>query len=91
VGRRHDAGADLADAFHEYAVDWTPDRVTWLLDDVPYSTLTPADVPGPWPFRHPFYLLLNLAVGGDWPGLAAQGEPTLPAALDVARIEVAGS
>jgi beta-glucanase (GH16 family) len=87
VGRRHDHGAALSDDFHVYAVDWSPERVTWLLDDVPYSSLTPADVPGPWPFTHPFYLLLNLAVGGAWPGLAT-GEPALPAALDVDWVRV---
>jgi beta-glucanase (GH16 family) len=90
VGRRLDAGAPLSAAFHEYAVEWTPDRVTWLLDDVAYSTLTPADVPGPWPFRHPFHLLLNLAVGGDWPGLEPAAEATLPATLEVAWVRVDG-
>jgi beta-glucanase (GH16 family) len=87
VGRRHDHGEALSDDFHVYAVDWSPGRVTWLLDDVPYGSLTPGDVPGPWPFEHPFYLLLNLAVGGAWPGLAA-GDPDLPAALLVDWVRV---
>jgi beta-glucanase (GH16 family) len=87
IGRRHDAGVALSDDFHVYAVDWLPDRVTWLLDGVPYNSLTPTDVPGPWPFRKPFFLLLNLAVGGHWPGLAAE-RPTLPATLDVDWVRI---
>jgi beta-glucanase (GH16 family) len=58
------AGGDLSEGFHDYAVHWEPDRVTWLLDGVPYHAVTPADLPGPWVFDHAFYLLLNVAVGG---------------------------
>lgn len=88
VGRRHDHGGPLSDAFHVYAVDWSPERITWLLDDAPYSTLTPDDLNGAWPFTHPFFLLVNLAVGGSWPGLAADGPPTVPAALEVDWVRV---
>jgi beta-glucanase (GH16 family) len=49
---------------------------------VPYGAVTRDEVPGPWPFTQPFYLLVNLAVGGAWPGLAGQA-PSLPAVLDV--------
>jgi beta-glucanase (GH16 family) len=87
VGHRHDAGVALSDDFHVYAVDWAPDQVTWLLDDVPYNSLGPGDVPGPWPFRQPFSLLVNLAVGGAWPGLGT-APPSLPASLDVDWVRV---
>ena len=33
-----------------------------------YFKLTPTAVPGDWVFDHPFFLLLNVAVGGEWPG-----------------------
>ena len=63
----------------EQAVAWDESAVTWILDGREHHRLTPADVPGPWPFDHPFYLLVNLAIGGDWPG--NDGDPDLPAVL----------
>ena len=64
------AGQALADDFHIYAVEWEPDAVRFYLDDHLYVTRTHADMrPGwKWSFDHPFFLLLNVAVGGDWPG-----------------------
>ncbi len=60
----------LASSFHVYGVEWEPERITFMLDGRAYETITPADLrPGaPWPFEHPFFLLLDLAVGGEWPG-----------------------
>jgi beta-glucanase (GH16 family) len=66
VSGRHHAAADLADDFHDYAVRWEPESVTWLFDGTPYHRVTPADLPGPWRFEHDFYLLLNVAVGGSF-------------------------
>ena len=65
------AGETFADAYHVFAVDWQKDRIDWLLDGKVYSTITPATLPagGKWVFDGaPFYILLNLAVGGLWPG-----------------------
>ncbi|WP_146260087.1 glycoside hydrolase family 16 protein [Rhizobium tubonense] len=62
---------DLSDDFHVYAIEWTPGRVSWLLDNVVYKTVTKDDIPAGkrWVFDdQPFYMLLNVAVGGDWPG-----------------------
>ncbi len=39
-----------------------------LLDDAHYATVTPKDLPGTWVFDHPFFIILNVAVGGGWPG-----------------------
>lgn len=61
-------GNKLVDEFHVYAVEWEQDEIRWYTDEKCYSTLTPSDVPGKWVFDHPFYILLNLAVGGHWPG-----------------------
>jgi beta-glucanase (GH16 family) len=63
--------ATFADAYHVFGVDWRPGRIDWRLDGQVYHSLTPADLPAgaPWVFDHaPFFLLLNLAVGGAWPG-----------------------
>ena len=65
--------ASLAAAFHNYGMIWSPGRVAYYIDDPshPYAVDTPASMPqgGVWPFdNRRFYLLLNLAVGGGWPG-----------------------
>jgi len=62
----------FADDFHRYAVEWEPGQVRWYVDESHYFTLTPQDVPGKWTFDHPFYILLNVAVGGHWPGYPDQ-------------------
>jgi beta-glucanase (GH16 family) len=61
-------GAALADSFHTFAVDWVPDSVTFYIDGIQYQRRTPADTSSPWVFNHPFFLILNVAVGGNWPG-----------------------
>lgn len=69
----------LADDFHVYAVDWEPGRIVWSVDGVTYHEGTPVDVaPDPWVFDHPFFLLLNLAVGGHFGG-ALSTTTTFPA------------
>lgn len=63
------AGA-YADDFHVYAVEWRPQEIRWFVDGQPYFRLTPAQLPhgSAWVFDHPFFVLLNLAVGGGLPG-----------------------
>ncbi len=63
-------GAKFSDAFHTFSVEWAPNEVRWYVDDILYQTRTPADLPAgtPWVFDHPFYILMNFAVGGQWPG-----------------------
>ena len=63
-------GMGLADDFHVFAVEWKPERIDFLVDGHIYETITPAALPkgAKWVYDHPFFLLLNLAVGGAWPG-----------------------
>ncbi len=63
-------GAALADDFHIYAVEWTPNQIKWFLDDHQFFTATPASLPNnaTWVFTNPQYVILNVAVGGQWPG-----------------------
>lgn len=60
----------FADDFHVFAVDWEPNAIRFYVDHQFYVTRTRSDLrPGwKWVFDHPFFLLLNVAVGGDWPG-----------------------
>jgi len=59
----------IANEFHTYAIEWTYEGITWLFDDEPYFTLGREDVGDrEWVFDHEFFLILNLAVGGSFPG-----------------------
>jgi beta-glucanase (GH16 family) len=64
------AGQRFADDFHVYAVEWEPKAIRFYVDDHMYATRTPADLPkgAKWVYKHPFFVLLNVAVGGGWPG-----------------------
>jgi len=64
------SGARFADDYHVYAVEWGRDRVAFLLDGREYYIATARELPAgtQWVFDHPFFLLLNVAVGGTWPG-----------------------
>lgn len=63
-------GQPFADDFHIFAVEWEPNAIRFYVDDHLYTTRTPADLPkgAKWVYDHPFFLLLNVAVGGYWPG-----------------------
>ncbi|MDM7891638.1 glycoside hydrolase family 16 protein [Curtobacterium caseinilyticum] len=63
------SGAAFADDFHVFGVDWRPGSITWTVDGVARRTVTRADVgTSPWVFDKPFFVVLNVAVGGTWPG-----------------------
>ena len=70
IGGDITVSAPLADAFHTFAVEWTPTSITWFVDTTAYFTLSKSQLDSgqQWPFDQPFYLLLNLAVGGEMPG-----------------------
>ncbi|HEY3412095.1 MAG TPA: family 16 glycosylhydrolase [Armatimonadota bacterium] len=63
-------GLQFKDAYHTFAVWWRPDAITWDVDGITYETRTKAAIPSgaTWAFNKPFFLLLNLAIGGQWPG-----------------------
>ena len=60
----------FADDFRIYAVEWGPKFIRFYVDEHLYATRTPSDLPKgtKWVYDHPFFLLLNVAVGGEWPG-----------------------
>ena len=64
------AGQNFADDFHLYAVEWEPGTIRFYVDSNRYGTFQQSQWPagGTWAFDHPFFILLNVAVGGDWPG-----------------------
>jgi beta-glucanase (GH16 family) len=63
-------GKKFANDFHVYAVEWEPKQIRFYVDDSLYATRTPADLPqgAKWVYDHKFFIILNVAVGGGWPG-----------------------
>ena len=64
------AGQAFADDFHLFAVEWERGVVRFYVDSNLYATFTESQWPagGTWVFDHPFFIILNVAVGGNWPG-----------------------
>ena len=86
--------ADAQDAFHLYAVEWTPQLLTFYVDDIEYFSFPnerPADPKADWrqwPFDNDFRILVNLAVGGSWGGQKGVDESIWPQRLEVDYIRV---
>lgn len=60
---------NIADNFHTYAIEWEAGEIRWYYDGVQYHSVTPADTGDrEWVFDQPFFIILNLAVGGQLPG-----------------------
>jgi len=81
------SGVAFSDEFHTYGVEWEPDRITWLLDGEPFGSVTPADLSGEWVFDHPFFLIANMAIGGNFGG-TIDPELQLPASYLIDYIQV---
>ena len=57
------------DQFHVFSIEWTQDQIKWYVDGNLFSTVNKADFGSVnYPFNEEFYLIINLAVGGNWPG-----------------------
>jgi beta-glucanase (GH16 family) len=79
------------DAYHVYAIEWFADRIDIYVDAVKYHTYTNDNSGGPrWPFDKPFYLLINLAIGGSWGGQQGIDTTIFPIhyPIDYARVYV---
>ena len=70
IGGADTLARPLADDFHVYAIEWEPNEIRWYIDGRPYFRLTPAQLPPGtrWVFDHPHFVIMNVAVGGGWPG-----------------------
>jgi beta-glucanase (GH16 family) len=78
----------IADDFHTYAVEWDKDQISWFFDDVEYHTLTRDDVGSDrWVFDQPFFLILNLALGGTLGGFISP-DTVFPANVYVDYVRV---
>ncbi len=85
------AHGEVGDDFHVFSVEWGPRRLRFSVDGEVYATRTPADIPPgeAWVFDHDFFILLNVAVGGTWPG-DPDASTRFPAEMlvDWVRVEV---
>ncbi|UBM57744.1 glycoside hydrolase family 16 protein [Marinilongibacter aquaticus] len=78
-----------ADEFHVYAIDWTKDKIDFLLDDKVYYTVENTyNTEEEWPFNKPFYLILNVAVGGNWGGQKGVDDTVFPQSMEVDWVRV---
>lgn len=81
--------ADVCTAFHRYQLTWTPGRITIGMDDHNYFQYS-NDGSGnaEWPFDGPQYLLLNIAIGGDWGGQHGIDDTIFPVRMEIDYVRV---
>jgi len=80
---------DYDTSFHTYGMEWTADKLSFYVDHSVYFTVTKAQLgtsQAQWPFDQPFWLILNLAVGGSWGGDPTAG--TYPYTMQVDWVRV---
>jgi beta-glucanase (GH16 family) len=73
--------------FHVFGIEWGENYINYYVDDVLYNQITPSNVTGEWVFNQPFYIILNLAVGGNLPG-SPNNETSFPQTMLVDYIRV---
>jgi beta-glucanase (GH16 family) len=79
---------DAETEFHIYAIEWTEEQVDFYVDDQKYFTFNNEHSgPGTWPFDQPFYIILNLAVGGGWVG-SPDNATIFPAKMEIDYVRV---
>ena len=73
--------------FHLFAVEWGKDYIDFFVDNTLYEEITPGNVTGNWVFDHPFYIILNVAVGGNYVGYPTS-QTTFPQKMLVDYVKV---
>jgi hypothetical protein len=79
---------DAFEVFHVYAVEWTPSKMDFYIDDTKYFTLNVTTDYRSWPFDKRFFLIMNIAVGGNWGGAQGVDNTVFPAKMDVDYVRV---
>jgi beta-glucanase (GH16 family) len=88
IGKSYTLSNDRFDTgFHIFGIEWGPSFVNFYVDNVLYNQITPADVPGKWVFDKPFFILVNVAVGGGFVG-SPNDQTVFPQTLLVDYIRV---
>jgi beta-glucanase (GH16 family) len=83
------AGAALGNGFHVYATEWSAGAINFFVDGTLYWSVTPSQLPAgaTWVWNQPFFILLNFAVGGNWPG-SPDGTSSFPQQMRVDYVRV---
>ncbi|MDI6453156.1 glycoside hydrolase family 16 protein [Peloplasma aerotolerans] len=79
---------DIFNGFHEYAMEWTENDITFYIDQAKYVTFTKQEnaTIEQWPFNQNFYLILNLAIGGNWGG--AIDDLIFPVSMQIKYVKI---
>ncbi|MEN9547878.1 MAG: hypothetical protein RIR12_469 [Bacteroidota bacterium] len=76
-------------AFHVYGIEWSPEKIDFYIDEHKYLSFKNQHLSvNEWPFSNPFYLILNVAVGGNWGGQQGVDESVFPATMQVDYVRV---
>lgn len=73
--------------FHLYAIEWGEDYIDFFIDDYLFQRIQPQDLTGEWVFNKPFFMILNIAVGGNYVGYPTTGTP-FPQAMVIDYVRV---
>ena len=82
---------DVTSAFHLYAIEWTANQIDFFIDDKLFYTVQKSALgssEAQWPFNNPFFLILNVAVGGNWGGQKGVDETIWPQRMEVDYVRV---
>ena len=75
--------------YHVYTVEWEPERIRWYVDGILYHVAVPSDIaPNTWVFDHSHFIILNLAIGGNFGGFINTGDLTFPTQMLVDWVRV---
>lgn len=82
---------DVTRNFHTYSIDWSAEKIDFLIDNERYFTITKQETGSSyeqWPLDQPFYLILNVAVGGNWGGQQGVDESIWPQRMEIDYVRV---
>jgi len=80
---------DASEKFYVYGIEWTPQSIRWYVDDrTTFVFENPQTGWQAWPFDKPFYLILNIACGGDWGGLRGIDNDSFPWRMEIDWVRV---
>ena len=80
------ASGTFASSFNVFAIEWEPNEIRWYVNNVLFATKTPTTL-SPWRFSELFHIILNVAVGGNWPG-APNGSTIFPQQMEIDYVRV---
>ncbi len=90
IGGGYTLTTALSEDFHVYAIEWEPDEIRWYVDGIHYFTVTRDQIEtagNTWVYDHPFFFIMNVAVGGYWPGYP-DATSTFPQTMEADYVRV---